>query len=111
MSRILAYTSPAIGHLFPMTPLLLELAARGHEVHVRTLGDQVSLMRGLGLKGEPIDARIGAIEHRDFGTKNTLEALSASVDVFVRRAALDADDLVAAIASTAPDAVIADFNS
>ncbi|MEW1808014.1 glycosyltransferase [Pseudarthrobacter sp. NPDC080039] len=111
MSRILAYTSPAIGHLFPMTPLLLELTRRGHQVHVRTLTDQVDLLRGLGLAAEPIDERIAAIEHRDFGTRSTLEALSASVEVFVRRAALDGADLAAAIASTSPDAVIVDFNS
>jgi MGT family glycosyltransferase len=111
MSRILAYTSPAVGHLFPMTPLLLELARRRHQVHVRTLADQVGLMRGLGLVAEPIDERIAAIEHHDFGAKSTLEALSASVDVFVRRAAIDGPDLAAAIASASPDAVIVDFNS
>jgi len=111
MSRILAYTSPAIGHLFPMTPLLLELTRRGHQVHVRTLANQVELLRGLGLAAEPIDARIAAIEHHDFGAKNTLEALSASVDVFVRRAGLDGDDLEAAISSVRPDAVLVDFNS
>lgn len=111
MSTILAYTSPAIGHLYPMTPLLLELARRGHNVHVRTLASQVETVRGLGLEAEPIDDRITAIEHRDYGTRNTLEALSASVDVFVRRAPFDAGDLRAAISSTAPDAVIVDFNS
>lgn len=111
MSRILAYTSPAIGHLFPMTALLVELTRHGHQVDVRTLPDQVDLLRDLGLAAEPIDERITAIEHRDFGTKSTLEALSTSVDVFVRRAAIDGGDLAAAIASASPDAVIVDFNS
>ncbi|MDQ0261462.1 glycosyltransferase [Sinomonas atrocyanea] len=111
MSRILAYTSPAIGHLFPMAPLLLELKRRGHEVHVRTLADQVDLMRGLGLAAEPIDARIEAIGHHDFGARTTLEALSASVDVFVRRAAVDGGDLATAAASIGPDLTIVDFNS
>lgn len=111
MSRILAYTSPAVGHLFPMTPLLLELAKRGHQVHVRTLASQVGLMRNLGFAADPIDERIAAIEHHDYGARNTLEALSASVDVFVRRAAFDADDLTAAVASTSPDSLIVDFNS
>ncbi len=32
MARILAYTSPARGHLFPLTPILDELRARGHEI-------------------------------------------------------------------------------
>jgi UDP:flavonoid glycosyltransferase YjiC (YdhE family) len=35
MARFLAYTSPARGHLYPITPTLLELAGRGHDVHVR----------------------------------------------------------------------------
>ena len=47
MSRILAYTSPARGHLYPLTPILIELCSRGHEVSVRTLSSQVELMRGL----------------------------------------------------------------
>ena len=48
MATILAYTSPAIGHLFPMTPLLLELQARGHDIHLRTIESRVDLMRDLG---------------------------------------------------------------
>jgi hypothetical protein len=35
MSRFLAYTSPARGHLYPIAPTVLELAGRGHDVHVR----------------------------------------------------------------------------
>ena len=45
MSTVLAYTSPAIGHLLPMVPLLLELKARGHYVHVRTLPAYVAHLR------------------------------------------------------------------
>ena len=52
MSTILAYTSPAIGHLFPLTPLLLELRHRGHDVPVRTLGSHVGLMQDLGFTAE-----------------------------------------------------------
>src|SRR5687767_6770792 len=37
MARVLAYTSPARGHLFPLTPILDELRERGHEVALRTL--------------------------------------------------------------------------
>ena len=43
MPRILAYTSPAAGHLFPLTPILDKLADRGHQVTVRTLAAQVPL--------------------------------------------------------------------
>lgn len=42
MARILAYTSPARGHLFPVTAILLELGRRGHEVSVRTFASQAA---------------------------------------------------------------------
>ena len=38
MSRVLAYTSPARGHLYPLTPILLELRDRGHDVSVLNNG-------------------------------------------------------------------------
>ena len=37
MSRYLAYTTPARGHLYPIVPTLVQLRRRGHEVAVRTL--------------------------------------------------------------------------
>jgi hypothetical protein len=50
MSRILAYTTPARGHLFPVTPILDELHRRGHEIALRTLASQVPLMRDRGVR-------------------------------------------------------------
>ena len=41
MVRILAYTSPAAGHLFPITPILDELSRRGHQISLRTLAHRV----------------------------------------------------------------------
>ena len=40
--KILAYTSPARGHLYPLVPILDELAGRGHRIAVRTLASEVS---------------------------------------------------------------------
>ena len=36
MSRILVYTTPARGRLFPVTPILDELRRRGHKIALRT---------------------------------------------------------------------------
>jgi hypothetical protein len=58
MAVVLAYTSPAIGHLFPFCALLGELAARGHEIHVRTLEGTVNL-RSCGRSAN----RISLIRH------------------------------------------------
>ena len=49
MARILAYTSPSRGDLYPSLPVLAELRARGHDVSLRTLASAVPTMRELGL--------------------------------------------------------------
>ena len=111
MSTVLAYTSPALGHLFPMTPLLLELRDRGHDVHVRTLGSHVDLLRSLGLSAEPTDPGIGAVVHADWDAKGPKQALELAVRTFCDRAALDGPDLERAIAAVQPDVVIVDINA
>ena len=46
-ARLLVYTSPARGHLFPIMPTLLELRKRGHAIAVRTLASEVEKVRAL----------------------------------------------------------------
>ncbi len=69
MAVVLAYTSPAIGHLFPFCALLSELASRGHLVHVRTLEAGVPVCRGSDFVAERVGSphRIPAerrLDHR-----------------------------------------------
>lgn len=111
MATVLAYTSPALGHLFPMVPLLLELAARGHDVHVRTVGSQVDLLRGLGLHATPVGAGIDEIVHPDWEASNPREALLVAVRTFGERARLDGPDLASAIEQVRPDLLVVDINS
>jgi MGT family glycosyltransferase len=111
MARVLAYTSPARGHLFPVVPILEELRRRGHEVAVRTLASQVELMRGRGFDAAPIDPAIEAIEMDDYCGRTPQAALKRSVRVFCRRAELDAGDLRRAIDATRPEVVLADIGT
>ncbi len=111
MARILAYTSPAIGHLFPMTPLLLELQARGHDVHLRTIGSRVDLMRSLGLPTEPVDPAILGVTHPDWEASNPKQALEVAISTFCERGAIDGPDFEQAIADVAPDTVLVDTNA
>lgn len=111
MSHVLAYTSPARGHLYPVTPILEDLRRRGHSVSVRTLSAEVPLMRGLGLSAEPIDPRIEEIVLQDWREHGSRKALAASVRTFAARAPFDAEDLTRAIADEQPDAVIVDINA
>lgn len=111
MATILAYTSPAIGHLFPMTPLLLELQSRGHEIHLRTLDSRVELMRSLGFHAEPIDPRIPEIAHPDWEVTNARRALESAIRTFCDRGELDAPDLQRAVDEVDPDLLIVDINT
>ena len=108
MMRLLACTSPARGHLFPLTPILLRLRDRGHEIHLRTLSAEVERMRGLGFEVEPIDPVIEAIELNDYGLRSPLTAQRRAMDALGRRAAHDAADMRRAIEAASPDLVLAD---
>ncbi|MCV7366635.1 glycosyl transferase [Mycolicibacterium duvalii] len=110
MAVILAYTSPALGHLLPMSALLGQLASRGHSVHLRTLSSGLDYARRLGFSVEAIDSRIEAIELDDWKASNPLGALKRSISTFGRRAAHEVGDLQRALAGVAPDGVLVDVN-
>lgn len=110
MARILAYTSPALGHLFPFSALLSELSSRGHNIHLRTLSTGVELGISLGLSTDAIDPRIEAIVHEDWKASNPHAALKMAFDVFCRRAAYEIADFTDAVTRTRPDALIVDVN-
>jgi MGT family glycosyltransferase len=111
MARVLAYTSPARGHLFPLTPILDELRERGHEVALRTLASQVELMQARGFVAAPIDPAIERIDHDDYLARTPLGAQKRAMQVFCRRADHDARDLRQAIDDVQPDALLVDINA
>ena len=111
MSRILAYTSPAKGHLYPVTSILRELQSRGHDVEVRTLASEMDTMRALGFRAVPVDPRVEAVALQDWRHRSPQKALAASVSAFVERAPFDAADLERAIEQENPAVVIVDINS
>lgn len=111
MARILAYTSPARGHLYPVTPILAELRRRGHDVAVRTLASEVPLMRRQGFDAGPISGRVEGIQHDDWQASSARSALAHSVATFAARAQHEAPDLGSAIDEVRPDVVIVDINS
>ena len=82
MATILAYTSPALGHLLPISALLSELASRGHQIHVRTLSSGVEIAHELGFTADTIDSRIENIALDDWKATNPVAALKLSVATF-----------------------------
>jgi MGT family glycosyltransferase len=110
MATILAYTSPALGHLLPICAQLQELSRRGHTVSLRTLSTGVGIGRELGFDTAAIDPRIEAITQDDWLATNPLASLSVGVDVFARRAVHEVTDLASAVSEVRPDALIVDVN-
>lgn len=111
MATILAYTSPALGNLYPMCALLSALRDRGHRIVLRTLARGVSTGRRLGFDAGPIDECIESIEMTDWMAASGREALRVAFEVFGKRAPHEVDDVDAAIRAEAPDAVIVDPNT
>ncbi|MCB9442553.1 MAG: glycosyltransferase [Mycolicibacterium sp.] len=110
MATILAYTSPALGHMLPISAVLSELSGRGHNIHLCTLSSAVRTGTNLGLQTSAIDPRIEAVELDDWRATNPREALRVGVTAFGRRAGYEVGDLFAAVAATRPDALMIDIN-
>lgn len=110
MATILAYTSPALGHLLPISALLAELSRRGHTVHLRTLSTGVEIGRQFGFTTEAIDPRIEAIELDDWKATSPRTALQLGLAVFGRRGVLEVADFADAVARVRPDATLVDVN-
>lgn len=108
MSRILAYTAPARGELFPLVPVLDQLRDRGHEVALRTLAAEVEPMRRRRFEAGAIAPEIEAVAMDDWRARTPLGAVARAGSVLRRRAPLDAADLVRAIEAVRPDALLID---
>jgi UDP:flavonoid glycosyltransferase YjiC (YdhE family) len=108
--KLLAYTSPARGHLYPVVPIVAELARRGHSTTLYSLGDELEQLAGLGIQGDAIDPAIEDIEIEDYRERSQLGAIRAVFRAFLKRSASEAPDLERAIAKHNPDALLIDIN-
>ena len=108
MARILAYTSATPGHVYPPVGTLLELARRGHEIHVRTQAPDVERLAALGLRAAPIDPRIEAIEFDDWRERTQVNAMRRIVSLYEEYARLEIPDVRRALGEVRPDAIVMD---
>jgi UDP:flavonoid glycosyltransferase YjiC (YdhE family) len=111
MVRFLAYTSPARGHLYPITPTLLELARRGHDVHACTLASETDALRARGVHAAHLDPRIEAIELNDWQSAAPSEGIAQIFAAFAQRAGYEIADLRRAIADLQPDCLLVDITT
>lgn len=109
--RILIYTTPARGHLYPVMGGALELARRGHAVTVVTLASEVGLVRRAGLEAVPISAAIEARELDDHVARGPIGAVKRALSTFLDRAELELEDLRRHLETVRPDRLLIDTNA
>jgi MGT family glycosyltransferase len=111
LSRVLAYTSPGHGHLFPAVAVLRELQRRGHQVALRTLAGEVEAMRSMGFDAAPLSADVETQPIDDWRGRTQLERGVRALRVLSSRAPHEAPDLLGAIEEESPDALLVDVLS
>jgi UDP:flavonoid glycosyltransferase YjiC (YdhE family) len=108
--KVLAYTSPARGHLYPAVPIMSELAARGHRASIIALSGELQHLAQTGVEGVPIDPAVERIEIEDWRERSLPKAGISVLRTFTERAAGEAPDLARAIARFDPDVLLIDVN-
>lgn len=106
--KVLVYTSPARGHVYPLVPILDELHSRGHEISVFTLASQLSLMESRGFVAAAIARGIESIDLDDYLARSPRARMKRLASVFAARAEYELVDMRAAIQTERPDAVLVD---
>ena len=111
MAVVLAYTTLAIGHLFPFCALLTELASRGHQVHARTLHVGEPSPGDSGSDGGAGVQPPNQLQSQEICTTGSaLRVVSKTVEVLAGRAAIEAAVSHGAVSSVNPDAALVDAN-
>jgi MGT family glycosyltransferase len=108
--RVLAYTSPARGHLYPIVPIMARLADHGHEVTAYTLSTQLEHLRALSIAGVAIDPQLEQDQLEDWRKRTPVRSALVVLRTFARRALRDAPDMQRAIERHRPDVALVDIN-
>jgi MGT family glycosyltransferase len=108
--RLLVYTSPARGHLYPVVPIATELAGRGHEVTICTLSEELENLAQLDVEVAAIDPLIERNQIEDWREHSPRRAGLSVLRTFAERARGEEPDLARAIDRHAPDVLLIDVN-
>ncbi|MFI6211126.1 glycosyltransferase [Nocardia brasiliensis] len=111
MTKILAFTSPAKGHLYPVAPVLSELVSRGHSVTVLTIPGSERELGPLGLTVRELPPALAMDTLNDWATTAKIPALRAALRALVARIPDEIQALRSAIIAERPDALLIDITA
>lgn len=108
--KVLVYTSPARGHLYPTVPIVVELATRGHHVSVCAMADELGHLALAGIEASPIAPVVEDIQIEDWRKRTLPGAGLSTLRTFAARAGGEAPDIARAITRHDPDVLLIDVN-
>jgi len=108
--KVLAYTSPARGHLYPVVPILVALGERGHRTSVLTLSGELGHVAQTGIEASAIDPVVERNQLEDWRERSPRRAILSVMKTLTERARRDGPDLAQAIDSQDPDVLLIDVN-
>ncbi|MFI9509793.1 glycosyltransferase [Nocardia sp. NPDC052566] len=111
MTKVLAFTSPAKGHLYPIAPVLAELVSRGHDVTVVTLPDSDEALNPLGIKVVDLPPALAHDNLKDWKSKSRIAALRAALRTLTARIPEEIEAVRAAILAERPEALLIDVTT
>ncbi|MFB8274140.1 glycosyltransferase [Nocardia colli] len=111
MTKILAFTSPAKGHLYPVAPVLAELVSRGHDVTMLTLPGSEQELEQFGITARTLPPTLTQDRLNDWATTSRIATLRAAVRSSVARIPDEIQALRSAIIAERPDALLIDITA
>ncbi|MFE9575654.1 glycosyltransferase [Nocardia sp. NPDC006044] len=111
MTKILAFTSPAKGHLYPVAPVLAELVSRGHDVTMLTLPGSEPELEQFGITARALPPALTQDRLNDWATTSRIATLRAAVRSSVARIPDEIQALRSAIIAERPDALLIDITA
>ncbi len=108
--KVLAYTSPARGHLYPIVPIMALLTQRGHQAALCTLSSELEHLTPLGIQGSAIDPVVERNQLQDWRERLPPSAIRSVMRTLTERATREAPDLERAIDHHNPDVLLIDIN-
>ena len=108
--KLLAYTSPARGHLYPVVPIVTALGERGHDTVMCALSGELEHLTRLGIEAFAIDPVVEDNPIVDWRERSPRRAAISVLSTFAQRAEGEAPDLTRAIDRHEPDVLLIDIN-
>ncbi|QLY32844.1 glycosyltransferase [Nocardia huaxiensis] len=111
MAKILVFTSPAKGHLYPVVPVLAELVTRGHDITVVTLPDSRKVLEPLGISVRALPPVLADDTLHDWDASSRIGALRAVLHSLAQRIPHEMEAMRRITAQEQPDVLLVDITT